>query len=169
MRVSSVIGEELLVNKDFRKEVEAYIKARSGVESLGLDDITDLKTVPVHVTTTPPKGGKWIELGRDEVIQEGDEWAPFDKPDRWRAVGASVGKKVCHFKNSKFRRQEIFTGALKQDGGLSLVSVECYVWDAKFSAERIKTVVRFNGENEYPYKTADASYLHARPVSLGVI
>ncbi|MBK8772436.1 MAG: hypothetical protein IPM06_18715 [Rhizobiales bacterium] len=59
--------------------------------------------------TTPPQEllapSAWRMLVDDDLIQDGDQWAPLKEPDRWRPVGDSVGTRPSNWTKSHFRRK----------------------------------------------------------------
>lgn len=103
MKIHEMLVNELLTQAGFRSLFLEYARERVGEASLlpvsewPFPDDADPAPVPVPVATG------WRAMTAQEIIQEGDQWAPLADPERWRPVGDSVGRQVGQFKKSRFR------------------------------------------------------------------
>jgi len=103
-KLHEIIVNQMLDDEWFRSAMnEALAKAGIEVTIPGRAIVE-----PAIPYATPPQplleASSWRMLTADELIQDGDQWAPLKEPDRWRPVGDSVGTRPSNWTKSHFRR-----------------------------------------------------------------
>lgn len=103
-KIHEIIVMQMLDDDRFRSSINEAL-AKAGVE-VTIPGRTPVE--PAAPYTTPPQpalsASSWRMLTADELIQDGDQWAPLKEPDRWRPVGDSVGTCPSNWTKSHFRR-----------------------------------------------------------------
>lgn len=103
-KIHEIIVMQMLDDDRFRSSINEAL-AKAGVE-VTIPGRTPVE--PAAPYTTPPQpalsASSWRMLTADELIQDGDQWAPLKEPDRWRPVGDSVGTRPSNWTKSHFRR-----------------------------------------------------------------
>lgn len=103
MKIHEMLVTELATNGEFRSSFLEYARERIGVFADGpIADWPFEMTAPAP--TMKPDATEWRILDADEIIQDGDQWAPLHNPERWSPVGDSVGQVAGRYRKSRFRR-----------------------------------------------------------------
>lgn len=104
MKIHEMLVTELVTNGEFRSAFLVYARERVGVFAERPIAEWPLETTGDAEPAPKPDAPEWRILDANEIILEGDQWAPLHDPERWRPVGDSVGQRASRYTKSRFRR-----------------------------------------------------------------